>query len=268
MKRQTKRYLKIILILLLVIVLDLFGAFNLLKGLIIRGETSASEPVSYIRNSFNYAIDLIQNVTRLQDENKRLGQENRKLIQREVNSEEIKKENETLKQALLIPEFKDRDKIFVKVFSNPLTGDQGSFFVNKGEEDGVSVGQIVVDANDFYVGRINNVSRYSAEGLFAFHYYPDLPVSIAGKNIKGVVRSDPKGWILDMIPKESNIAVNDIVLLESEKNFLDSNNNNLNIIIGKVKSIDDKSKGIFFTGVVDPLTDYSAVQFAFILTQK
>ncbi len=266
-RKKTFNYYTIIAIILVIVVADIIGFFDFARSLVIRGTEEASGPTSYIREGLNKSIKIITAISDIEAENQELLSENKTNTVDLVRLKELENENQELKKALDVSGIEDVRKEQVKIYSNPLEGDQGIFLMDKGKGSDIKKNQIIIDSDSHYIGRVSRAESHHAEGIFASHSYYDIPISIAGKNIKGIARFTAKGWEFDMIPKDSELEEGDIVLLETEELYY-AGSGSFQVIIGQVNKITTDDNNIFKKGMIDSLVKYNQITRAFVLLEK
>lgn len=265
LNRKSTLIVTIVLVVTGLIILDSFGVFSFLKGWLIIKSDDSIERISYIKEGINSFADFISSVQDLNKENEELHKQNKELTESLVKQKELEEENQELRNSLLIPYFTDVNKIMVDVSQNILQGDQEFFYINQGYKSGVKENQLVVDSSGYLLGKIKNVESNWAQGVFTTYLSENLSVSIAGKDIKAVISTNAQGWEIDLVPRGKELAKGDIVLLEGDENYLASGNQNIYIIIGRIKEITSKEQDIFIKGQVEPLIKYSEIDHAFVL---
>jgi rod shape-determining protein MreC len=167
-----------------------------------------AEPVS----ALNRAIDEVESLISLREENARLREENRRLLQWQVVARRLEQENNLFRSQL---HFQQESEI--EIVSARVIGDSGGPFVrtmllNAGHDAGVALGQAVV-TGDGLVGRVAQVGKQSARILLITDLNSRIPVVIEGGRHRAVMAGDnsrrPK---LEFLPVSAQVSAGDRVV--------------------------------------------------------
>jgi rod shape-determining protein MreC len=167
-----------------------------------------SEPVA----ALNRGIDEVEGLVSLREENARLREQNRRLLQWQAVARRLEQENSLLRTQLNVDPDPEVSSVTARVI-----GDSGGPFVrtmllNAGRDTGVSQGQAVV-TGDGLVGRVAQVGVHSARILLVTDLNSRIPVVIEGGRHRAVMAGDnsrrPK---LEFLPTSAQVSAGDRVV--------------------------------------------------------
>ncbi|MGB9848045.1 MAG: rod shape-determining protein MreC [Minisyncoccia bacterium] len=189
----------------------------------------------------------------LQEENNLLIFQNRALKSLLIEYQDLKSENELLKEALQLKKSKNFNFVLANVVGrSPLNFSQ-TFIIDKGEEDGIKVGQIVVWGGKTLVGEIINVSKSFSTVRAITDSDFKAAVFVGENKEEGLFNGNdflpPR---VDLIPLKAQINEGDIVYTSGLDNKFIKN-----LYVGEVKEI-IKSPGKIFQEIkVEPAIDWT-----------
>jgi len=188
-------------------------------------------------------------VHRLKNENSNLILQNNQLSDRVALLEGLEAENQVLRDALNLNLQKNYKLSLVEVISKDTSKD--SILINKGSEDGISTGMPVINGQKVLFGKISEVYKNFSRVTLISEKGFVFDIKIKDKDIYGVVRGNGNlGVYLDLIPRDTEITVGDVLLTSSlEGNF------------PKVEDI--KS---FQTAEIKPFFDINSTNNLFVIT--
>lgn len=136
--------------------------------------------------------------------------------------------------------------------------------VDKGENDGVKVGQAVIIGRNI-IGRVETVSQRVS--LIELLTKEDVSLTVAASETGalGVAKGQGEGGILlDNVLLSESLQIGDLVL---SKGSVDVANNGAppNLVVGKIRSIEKKPSALFQTAKIDSLIKITSESLVFIL---
>ena len=131
-------------------------------------------------------FEIVIGFNKLKTENDRLQEIILELLAEKASLAELKKENETLREALQIGLQKDFQLAFVEVVGKDIG--QELILINQGSRDGLSVGMPVVTEQKILVGRISEVFDNFSRVTLIFSKESAFDAKVAGTNTAGVAR--------------------------------------------------------------------------------
>ncbi len=198
------------------------------------------------------------------DEVVRLKEENVKLLEKFVDLESIKKDNQALRSQFQESPIPTKNLLpaqvigYVGNFSNP-----DILVIDKGKNQNVKKGSIVIFGNNL-VGVISTVGpEYSSIVLPYNSNFLTLGKTIQGG--EGVLRGAGSFIILDKVTIGEKISKGDMVL-----SYGDINSSGIgipsDIIVGKITSIEKVETRPFQTAKVESLLDFTKLNLVFVRT--
>lgn len=156
-------------------------------------------------------FESIFNAGNFRKENKELNFRIQELLYLQNSLNELKEENETLREALglgLSEEF--------RLELAEITGkeaDRDVILINKGSEDGILRDLLVVTSQKVLVGRVAEVYKNNSKVLLISDKESQLEAEISGRKVHGLLKGlGSSGVILDLIPAEEKIEEGDLVV--------------------------------------------------------
>ncbi len=176
-----------------------------------------TEGIGHYFSNFKSWLDDFFHLNRLRREFYELAEENKNLVNEERICQELKKENELLREGLKMKEEKDWTFVSAKIIFSDPTSLSGSFWLDKGKKDGLRKGMNVVFFDKALVGRIIDCwdDYCQAESIFA----PGKKISVENlrSSVPAVVEKSIKGsFLLKLIPYEADIEKGDIFVTSGE----------------------------------------------------
>ena len=168
-----------------------------------------------------HGLDQIKAILATHEENRRLREENRRLLARDTEAAWLSVENRSLRRMLAVP----GPPAAPKRLTARVVGDSGGGFVralliDAGREQGVVTGMPAL-APEGLVGRVVDVGRTSARVLLVTDFNSRIPVVIAGSGDHAVLEGDnsplPR---LRFLPLNPSFAVGDLVLTSGRGGIL------------------------------------------------
>jgi cell shape-determining protein MreC len=109
----------------------------------------------------------------------------------------------------------NKEQTFAKIISKPGFSPYDTMIIDAGKKDGIAVGDRVLADDDSVLGEVSEV--YSQTAIVSLYSSPDreTPVLIGSKSIQAVAVGKGGGNFEIKLPKNTEVAVSDIVTLAS-----------------------------------------------------
>ncbi len=260
MQKRSNFFYIFLLFILLTGVVFFLSEFNFLKfpssiiSSLFSPLQSAAYSVSNIKGESKEVSDL-----KLENENLREELSKRKSSEEDLKALRDQFENSYPSSLILISADVIGSPNFVPGVTIPT-----SFILNKGERDGVRMGQAVIIKNNL-IGIVSKTLNNTSSVRLITN--PDLSFTAETEiGITGVIKGDgSKDIILDNVVLSEKIEIEDLILTrgdveESGKGIYP------NLIIGKVSSIDKKESSLFQRAKIQTLIDISKISRVFIVS--
>lgn len=196
----------------------------------------------------------------LKEENENLSQKNKELEGKIAALEGLKKDNETLRQALGINLEKDFVFSYGKIVGKDISRD--SLLVDKGAENGISTGMPVVTSQKFLVGSIGRVYDNFSEIILITNKESSFDAKIPGKEIYGIIKG--KGGFnvnFELIPRDSSVSKDDTVVSAALGRKFPQG-----IFVGQIKDVLSSDTAQFQTALIDVGFSIRQLDQVFIIT--
>ncbi len=158
----------------------------------------------------------LENKKDLAKENQTLKEERQKLITEIVSLKELERENKALRKAMDLDVFNDYNLVFARVSGFDFLGD--SFLINKGSQDGISLGMPVIDEQEITIGQVFEVyGNFSKVAVITHQDKIVFDAEVQESEAMGVIRGTGRfGLILDLVSKEKEINEGDFIVTMGE----------------------------------------------------
>lgn len=164
--------------------------------------------------------DFFKDKNKLSGENQRLEDEKDKLIAEIALLDEVKRENDFLRESLGLFENLDQKLKIGGVFNISFAPAGYIALLNLGSGDGVEINDIVITKEGFLVGLIREVSDKFSNIMLASDPKFEASVRVVGRDTNGIARGDLNGGlIVDLILKDDEIAEGDILVTSGNDLF-------------------------------------------------
>lgn len=249
--KQIKAILPIFLLLLIISLLILFFFQNPLTSFL----QTVTLPVQ--RWAFTKAAPTPA-MTSLQ----KLQQENDQLRTQLAQMQEIQKDNQALQDQFHTSTPAPQKLLPAQIVGTPQNG----LLIDKGEQDNVHIGEVVVVKNNL----IGKISRTTPHISFVT-LLTDPSTSFTAETVKtsasGIVKAEDGGnIILDNVVLSDKLEKNDVIVT---KGNLDSSGHGYppGLIVGKIVSIDKQASSLFQSAKIQDLVNISQLRIVFVMTK-
>lgn len=196
----------------------------------------------------------------LRNELEYLKDQNQELLGRLISLSQIEKENEKLRAALNIGMEDEFSLILAEVVGKDITSD--SILINKGKKEGLLEGYPVLTEKKALVGKIGEVMDNFSEVILISSKESSFDGEILDKEIKGIVKGrGGLGANLDLIPKEDNLALGDIVITSSLGGVFPQG-----FLVGTVHQVRNSDQESFNVADLSPAVELNDLRTVFIVT--
>jgi rod shape-determining protein MreC len=259
----TKRlplFLSLVLVSLLLILFDWLGLLRPVRGLVEGGIAPVKQRVYDIRQNFLGTFSVFSFWRSGTVKIAHLEERIRELSVNESEVTRLREENEKMRKLLGAPLPKSW-----KLLPAKAIGKNGEIVIDKGLNDGIEEGMMVVGEN-ILVGRIEKVGAASSKILLPSSREAKIPVAVirgGGTIGKGVLVGSAEGTIfLEKVLQQEEIKERDLVVTTGESDYLPD------LLVGEIERIEKKEAEVFQKAEVKPLLDYSELQTVFVITES
>lgn len=212
-------------------------------------------------------IDKIVNADKYKSQNDELSAQLTEMYKHTLDYEELKKENERLREML---ELKEKHEDFM--FSEPCnviahnTNDlYGGFTINSGNNDGIHLNDPVMTSKGL-VGRVTTIADNYAKITTILSPQINVGVYTMRSKVTGVIENDlssaEKGLcLMSGILKDADIREGDIIFTSGKSGLFPGD-----VLVGTVTEVYDDPNGLSKHALIKPAEDVRSVTSALIVT--
>jgi len=204
----------------------------------------------------------------LKRENERLRQELERLQGQVAAAEDAERRAQELEEALGVKESRPDDEFVVAdVIARDPSGVKRALAINRGSKDGLDEGMVVLSRSGSLVGTVSRV--YEDFAWLRLITDPNSAVNVVvlaegdegGSEARGVAAGDLGGRLsLEMIPAEAEIREGDLVTTSGL-----GGNYPRALLLGSVRSVEDRPQALFKKATVEPAADLSALDTVMVI---
>ncbi len=170
-----------------------------------------------IGRRFSYLKETVLNSQQLIIENNKLKNRNRDLILENIYLNNLKEENNKLREALGVNLQKEFDLNLVKIFGKDFNQDK--VLINKGEKEGIKKGHLLIDEKRVVFGIVDRVYKNFSEISLISQEGKGFNIEVKDKEISAVIRGMGNlNLLMDFIPSDSELEGGDILITSSVGN--------------------------------------------------
>jgi len=233
------------LLVILILIFGVFSYFNINIGYGLGGDSAAK--IFGNLSVFKKTASTVASISKLTRENLNLEGENRKLLSRIAELENMELENIFLKKVLKIAKEKEYRFIIGGIYTWTLGPDGYSVLLNKGSTDGVSKDDVVITDEKILIGLISESNNNFSKILLVADPEFKATGKIIGSNTTGIIVGASRlGLRFNLIVQDDQIKEGDIVVTDGNDIFPDS------LIIGRVKKVELSESQVFKNVLVEP----------------
>jgi len=257
---KTKLVAAILLIVALFYFLNLNGFLSPFKNFFY----SISSPIQ--KNLWNGGINVSQffsgilDAKNLKKEIDDLNVKNQELTAQIAGLQELKKENENLRQALNLGLEKEFQLKLSYITSKDIFED--SLLIGSGSKDGINKGMPVITKEKILVGRIGEVYDNYSQVILITNKKSSFDSQISEKDIFGVVKGEGNaGLRMELIPKEKEVSPQDIVISTTISNIFPKG-----LLVGEIKEVKKSDLEPYQSAEIKPAFEFKMADSLFVIT--
>jgi len=195
----------------------------------------------------------------LKKEAEELKLKNQELLAENVSLQNLKKENQILREALEIGLEKDFKLELAEVIGKDIG--QDSLLINKGLKNGISEGMPVITQQKTIVGRITEIYENFSRVRLISSKESSFDAEIIERDILGVVKG--KGGLkiyLDLIPRQKELKEGDLVTSASLGGIFPQG-----LLIGLIEKVKQSDVSFYQQAEISPFFNVEEIENVFII---
>ena len=205
-------------------------------------------------------FDWLSKAKRVWQDNENLKLENQELIQKSIEFEQLRRENDVLREALDLDLRGEFELIISDIIGREISEDY--LIIDKGSEDGVAFGFPVITQQKSLVGKIIQVYETTSKIQLLSSENSSFDVKIFEKEIYGLVKGKGNfNLSLEFVPREQELNVKDKVITTSL-----GGNFPKGLLVGEIKEIKKSDIASFQEAVLEPSFDSKKLDYLFLIT--
>lgn len=158
-----------------------------------------------------------------------------------ASREEFKRENELLRQALTLKNEGALRVTPATVVGFLHEGRDEYLLLNRGIDDGIAAGDVVVSRDQIFVGTIADITPRTAHVSLVTSASRSTDVSLAGTTLRAIARgNNDRELIIDLVPQQSDLKVGDLLVASSRVTGL-----TLPLLIAEVREVKQAENEVF-----------------------
>lgn len=205
-------------------------------------------------------FDWLSKAKRVWQENENLKLENQELIQKSIEFEQLRRENDVLREALDLDLAGEFELIISDIIGREISEDY--LIIDKGSKDGVVFGFPVITQQKSLVGKIIQVYETTSKIQLLSSDNSSFDVKIFEKEIYGLVKGKGNfNLSLEFIPREQELNVRDKVITTSL-----GGNFPKGLLVGEIKEVKKSDISSFQEAVLEPGFAIKELDYLFLIT--
>lgn len=216
--------------------------------------------LSHFKNIWIFWQTAALNIKQLKESNIALTNENLELYGKIANLKELEKENDFLKEGFGIAK-KNINTHIAAVIGRDFENNR-SFLIDKGNQDGIDAGMIVIGAGKAAIGKIVYAGLNTAKVQTILDTQSRISAITLNTGITGLVRGLGSDIIFDLIAKDKKPEAGELVVSSGVDGIWPRN-----LIIGKIKETKSADNQIFNSATIDLFVNFRDLNDVFIIVK-
>jgi len=211
-------------------------------------------------DNVSYFFEMVREIKNLKKENEELKLKIVGLLTENTKLEELKRENEVLREALDIGLGKEFKLLLAEVMGKDVSRD--TLLINLGSRDGVFKDYPVINQQKVLVGKIGEVYENFSKVILVSNKESTFDVEILNSGVQAVARGKENGkLLLDLIPREKEIKEGDLVLTSSLGGIFPRG-----LLIGEVEKVLKSDVMAWQQAEISPAFNLNELEILFVIT--
>lgn len=258
MKKDKKNYLYIVVLMLLLAVIPFT------RRLVGDALLYVSEPIlsglSRAAFSSNSFIVGLSKISSLSNENRELGDKIKSLQLDKTELEELRHENEVLKNQLgFLEEHKEASLLPARIIGREPFGALDKIIIDKGEDDGIKNHSAVVSSGSL-VGRVTEVSKKQSKITLITSKDSIIQAMLQQSRTLGIIKGSLEGVKLENIPQETVVSEKEAIITSGLGGEISPG-----ILIGWARKDSSSKSEIYKVLDVDISSELNKLEYVFVI---
>lgn len=199
----------------------------------------------------------------LREKNKQLLLENTRLALDNSAIQEMKLENERLRNLIKFKQESQLDLIAAKVIGKQKKGFINDMVLDVGTADGVSKNMPLVVSKGL-VGKLYQVGKHRSNAQLLLDRNFRVSAIIQRSRVKGIVAwQDGDRCVMNEVPNRSDVGVGDWIVTSGFGQIFPSG-----LGIGQVEEVSNSNRGLFMNIRLKPAIDFNMLEEVFVVTKN
>ncbi len=259
---MTKRNLTIFFILLLLSLVIIFFGQNQIISSFKHYLSETLRPFEVVfskaSNWLSFWQSAVFNIKNIKESNTRLISENLDLYNKLVKLSQLEEENSLLRKELNLSQ-KAINTRLASVIGRDFQNNR-SFLINKGTNDGIAIGMVVISEDETLIGRITDASYNASKVQTILDTQSRIAAITATSKISGLVRGLGSNVIFDLIIKNKKPETGELVIASGTDGIWPRG-----FIIGKIKEVKSQDNQVFNTAGIELLARLQDFDSVFVI---
>ena len=213
---------------------------------------------SQANNWLSFWQNAVFNIKNIKESNARLISENLDLYNKLAKLPQLEEENSLLKEKLNLSQ-KAINTRLADVIGRDFQNNR-SFLINKGTNDGIAIGMVVISEGETIIGRIADASYSVSKVETILDTQSRIAAITATSKISGLVRGLGSDAIFDLIVKNKKPEIGELIISSGTDGLWPRG-----FIIGKVKEVKSQDNQVFNTADIELLAKLQDFDSVFII---
>ncbi|OSM02191.1 rod shape-determining protein MreC [Magnetofaba australis] len=207
------------------------------------------------------AGERIDDLMALDAENRRLKRELARMAPLQLRAEELRRENQRLKELLSMPADPLYGKLAARVIGDSSSAFAHSLMINAGRDSGAALDSVVMGARGL-VGRVIQLGEKHSLVLSILDVNSRVPVMAQRSRIKAMAAgANDRLLRLEFVAREADLEAGDLIITSGSGGVFPKE-----LAVGHVVSLQSVKAGLFQTAWVKPIADFDRLEEVRLLT--
>lgn len=256
-------FLLCIFIALVLVIFHFVGILRPVENIILKISSPAAKMFYSMGDKIKDSFSFLTSIRDLSKENRSLSLELERSSVDKARLEELKKENEKLREQLY---YKKKSQ-FELIPSMVISKDPSSLLrvvnINKGSKNGVEEEDLVVVSEGILIGKISEVYDDFSKVLLIIDINSRVQAKIQDSNADGVISGEHGlGLIMDLIPQDKVVKKGDVVVTS------DVEQDSQALLIGEVEEVKNSDNELFQKARIKSPVDFKDLKHTFVVKSK